>query len=121
MSDDKKKSEPKNPSSDKVQTAPATGVDLGDGIKLKLGETGTVTSGSEDRSTVEVKGKDVPEPKVEVKVSKPQVQSAGKYTIQQGDTPFSVAKDQYGRGSMGNDLRRKNKDVPWKTGNVITL
>ena len=89
-------------------------------VELGLDDAKTVTTGKIDLSAVSAKA-DVPQPKVEMKASEPQSQLAGKYTIKDGDTPFSVALEKYGRGSMGNDLRRKNRNVPWDTGSIITL
>lgn len=84
----------------------------------------STTSGSEaDYSTAVVDAEDVPEPEFEVGASPPEPppQLTGKYTLKQGDTPFSVALEMYGRGSRGGELARANRKVPWKAGNVINL
>ena len=94
-------------------------------VELGLDDSETVTSGEVDLSTVVVDSKNVPKPEVEVKKSKPepkpQPQLAGQYTIQEGDTPWSVALEQYGHGPLASELRQKNIDVPWKVGHVLTL
>ena len=122
MSDDKKKSESKDSLSGKEKETPKKREQIVN-IELEPGESETITSGSESPSTVNVQAEDAPKPKIEMKASEPELQPqlSGKHTIRDGDTPFSVALEMYGRGSMGGELRRKNRNVPWKTGNVITL
>lgn len=58
--------------------------------------------------------------------TKPQEQTSrlprvGTYVLQLGDTPSSVARSLFGRGSRGRDLVKANAGVKWVPGVEITI
>jgi hypothetical protein len=74
-----------------------------------------------DRTTIE---EALAEPAKEARASRratTRTARSGKYTLQAGDTPSSVARALFGRASRGTELYRLNPDVKWQSGVEINV